>query len=60
LEKIAPDPKLIKLAPPEEMTALITLEVKIEDTLVSGIQGMMNYCIPFPVIEPILEKVSAL
>jgi flagellar motor switch protein FliM len=37
------------------MTALITLEVKIE-----GVQGMMNYCIPFPVIEPILEKISAL
>jgi flagellar motor switch protein FliM len=55
LEKIAPDPKLIKLAPPSEMTALITLEVKIEE-----VQGMMNYCIPFPVIEPILEKVSAL
>jgi flagellar motor switch protein FliM len=55
LEKIEPDLKLIKLAPPSEMTALITLEVKIE-----GIQGMMNYCIPFSVIEPILEKVSAL
>jgi len=54
LEKIEPDPKFIKLAPPSEMTALITLEVKIE-----GTQGMMNYCIPFPVIEPILEKVSA-
>ena len=54
LEKIEFDPKLIKLAPPSEMTALITLEVKIE-----GTQGMMNYCIPFPVIEPILEKVSA-
>jgi len=55
LEKIEPDPKFIKLAPPSEMTALITLEVKVADT-----QGMMNYCIPFTVIEPILEKVSAL
>jgi flagellar motor switch protein FliM len=55
LEKIEPDPNLIKLAPPSEITALITLEVKVE-----GIQGMMNYCIPFPVIEPILEKVMAL
>jgi len=55
LEKIEPDPKFIKLAPPSEMTALITLEVKIADK-----QGMMNYCIPFPVIEPILEKVAAL
>jgi len=53
LEKIEPDPKFIKLAPPSEMTALITLEVKVAET-----QGMMNYCIPFPVIEPILEKVS--
>jgi len=53
LEKIEPDPKFINLAPPSEMTALITLEVKIAET-----QGMMNYCIPFPVIEPILEKVS--
>jgi flagellar motor switch protein FliM len=63
LEKIEPDPKFIKLAPPSEMMALITLEVKIADTKlsntkVSSVQGMMNYCIPFPVIEPILEKVS--
>jgi len=58
LEKIEPDPKFIKLAPPSEMTALITLEVKIEGHASVGIQGMMNYCIPFPVIEPILEKVS--
>jgi flagellar motor switch protein FliM len=65
LEKIEPDPKFIKLAPPAEMTALITLEVKIADTQVSrntssSVQGMMNYCIPFSVIEPILEKVAAL
>jgi len=58
LEKIEPDPKFIKLAPPSEMTALITLEVKIERHASAGIQGMINYCIPFPVIEPILEKVS--
>jgi Flagellar motor switch protein len=58
LEKIEPDPKFINLAPPSEMTALITLEVKIEGNASSITQGMMNYCIPFPVIEPILEKVS--
>ena len=60
LKKIEPDPKFIKLAPPEEMTALITLAVQIEGTQTPEAQGMMNYCIPFPVIEPILEKVSEL
>jgi len=59
LKKIEPDPKFIKLAPPEEMTALITLAVQIEGSQEPEAQGMMNYCIPFPVIEPILEKLTA-
>jgi flagellar motor switch protein FliM len=51
LEKIETDPKFIKLAPPAEMTALITLEAKI-----GGAVGMLNFCIPYSTIEPVLGK----
>ena len=46
LKKIEPDPRFIKIAPPEEMTALITLAVQIGEA-----QGMMNFCIPFKLAE---------
>jgi flagellar motor switch protein FliM len=51
LVKIETDPKFIKIAPPAEMTALVTLEAKI-----GGAMGMLNLCIPYPVIEPVLGK----
>jgi flagellar motor switch protein FliM len=51
LAKIESDPQFIRLAPPAEMTALITFEAKIENTA-----GMLNFCIPYPVIEPMLMK----
>jgi flagellar motor switch protein FliM len=51
LDRIETDPKFIKIAPPAEMTALITLDAKI-----GGTAGMLNLCIPHPVIAPVLEK----
>jgi flagellar motor switch protein FliM len=51
LEKIEPDPKFIRNVSPSEWVALVTLETKMLDA-----EGMINFCIPYPVIEPILEK----
>jgi flagellar motor switch protein FliM len=52
-EKIETDPKFIRLAPPMEWVALVTLEAKMDD-----VEGMLNFCIPYPVIEPVLEKLT--
>jgi len=51
LLKLETDPQTIKIAPASEMTALVTLAVNI-----AGIDGMINFCIPYPVIEPVLGK----
>jgi flagellar motor switch protein FliM len=48
-------PNTIKIAPVSEMTALVTLSVKIIRT--DGIvKGMINFCIPYHLVEPILRK----
>ena len=51
LVKIEPDPKFIRNTPTSLWVALVTLETKMWET-----EGMMNLCIPHPVIEPVLEK----
>ncbi|MDR0441815.1 MAG: hypothetical protein LBH44_00235 [Treponema sp.] len=50
-DKIETDPRFIRIAPPSEWVALVTLEANINDA-----EGMLNLCIPHPVIEPVLEK----
>jgi flagellar motor switch protein FliM len=59
LEKIEYDSKFSNdIAPPKEWVLVVTFEAKIEDPAMKPLsgQGMMNLCIPYPVIEPILEK----
>jgi len=53
LIKIEPDPKFIRGYPPTEWVLLIVMEAKVLDA-----ESMINICIPYPVIEPILEKLS--
>jgi flagellar motor switch protein FliM len=49
--KLETDPKSIKvIAPVSEMTVLVSLAVNI-----IGINGMINFCIPFPVIESVFR-----
>jgi flagellar motor switch protein FliM len=52
-DKIETDPRFIRLAPPMEWVALVTLEARMDD-----VEGMLNFCIPYPVIEPVLEKLT--
>jgi flagellar motor switch protein FliM len=51
LTEIETDAKFIKIAPPMEWALLVTLEANM-----NGVEGMLNFCIPYPVIEPVLEK----
>ena len=43
-----------QIVPPSEMVVLVTLETKIGD-----VEGMINLCIPYITIEPIISKLSA-
>jgi len=54
LDKIETDPRFIRIVPLTEGAVLVTLEAKIGNT-----EGMINFCIPYSVIEPISEKLSA-
>lgn len=53
LEKIETNAQFAQIISPNEMIALITLSTKIAD-----IEGMINLCIPYPVLESIIPKLS--
>lgn len=53
LEKIEINSQFAQIVPPNETIALVTLNVAIGST-----EGMLNICIPYIVIEPILDKLS--
>ncbi|HOK41387.1 MAG TPA: flagellar motor switch protein FliM [bacterium] len=54
LEKIESNPQFVQIVPPNDMVVLITLETKVGE-----VEGMTNLCIPYIVIEPIINKLSA-
>jgi flagellar motor switch protein FliM len=47
------NPQFTQIVAPNEMIVLVTLEVKIGETV-----GMINVCMPYLVLEPILDKLS--
>jgi flagellar motor switch protein FliM len=48
------NPQFAQIVPPTEMVVLVTLETKVGE-----VEGMMNFCIPYLTIEPIISKLSA-
>ncbi|MBN2051527.1 MAG: flagellar motor switch protein FliM [Spirochaetales bacterium] len=54
LGQIETNPQFAQIVPPNEMVVLVTLETKIGE-----VEGMMNFCIPYLTIEPIISKLSA-
>ena len=54
LSQIETNPQFAQIVPPTEMAILVTMETKVE-----GVEGMMNLCIPYLTIEPIIGKLSA-
>ena len=54
LGQIETNPQFAQIVPPNEMVVLVTLETKVGD-----VEGMMNFCIPYLTIEPIISKLSA-
>ncbi|HOO75493.1 MAG TPA: FliM/FliN family flagellar motor switch protein, partial [Tepiditoga sp.] len=53
LEKVETNPQFVQIAPPNEMTLLITLAVTVRD-----VQGFINICFPSSTLEPISDKLS--
>ncbi|TCL66553.1 flagellar motor switch protein FliM [Hydrogenispora ethanolica] len=53
-ETLESNPLFTQIVPPADMIILVTLEVRIAEAF-----GMMNICMPFVVIEPILDRLNA-
>lgn len=53
LDKIETNSQFAQIISPNEMTALVTLSIKIGE-----IEGFINICIPHLVIEPIMNKLN--
>ncbi|MDR2501315.1 MAG: flagellar motor switch protein FliM [Treponema sp.] len=53
LGQIETNPQFAQIVPPTDMVVLVTLETKVGD-----VEGMMNFCIPYLTIEPIISKLS--
>ncbi len=54
LGNIETNPQFAQIVPPNDMVVLVTLETKVGE-----VEGMMNFCIPYITIEPIIAKLSA-
>ncbi len=54
LGNIETNPQFAGIVPPSNMVVLTTFDTKIGD-----VEGMMNFCIPYMTIEPIISKLSA-
>ena len=54
LGQIETNPQFAQIVPPSEMVVLVTPEMKVGEE-----EGMMNVCIPYLTIEPIISKLSS-
>jgi flagellar motor switch protein FliM len=53
LGQIDTNPQFAQIVPPTDMVVLVTLETKVGD-----VEGMINFCIPYLTIEPIIGKLT--
>ena len=53
LEKTETNPQFAQIISPNEMVALVTFNVKVSEA-----EGMMNICIPYIVVEPIMSRLT--
>ena len=47
------NPQFTQIVPPSDMVVIVTIQMKIGD-----VDGMMNICIPYLVLEPIMSKLT--
>ena len=53
LEATESNPQFTQIVPPNDMVVIVTLQTKLGE-----IEGMMNICIPYLVLEPIMSKLT--
>lgn len=53
MDAIETNPQFTQIVPPNDMVVIITLQTKIGQT-----EGLINICIPYLVLEPIMSKLS--
>ena len=53
LERVETNPQFAQIISPNDMIAIVTLNLKIGD-----VEGIMNICIPFATIEEVIDKLN--
>ncbi len=53
LERIETNSQFAQFVSPSEMTSIVTMNIKI-----GNVEGLMNVCIPYTVVEPVIEKLN--
>ncbi len=53
LERIETNPQFAQIIAPNDMIAIVTLNIKIGD-----VEGFMNICLPFSTVEDIMDKLN--
>jgi len=53
-ETMESNPFFVQVCPGSDMVLLVTMQLQIGD-----VQGIMNFCIPYFVIEPLMDKLSS-
>lgn len=53
LERIETNSQFAQFISPSEMTAIVTMNIKI-----GGIEGLMNICIPYSCVETVIDKLN--
>ncbi|MFO7265457.1 MAG: flagellar motor switch protein FliM [Bacillota bacterium] len=54
LERVEVNPQFVQLLPPHDMVIVVALRVRIRN-----VEGRVNICIPYAVLEPIANRLSA-
>ena len=52
-ETMETNPQFAQIVPPSDMVVLVTIHMKLGD-----VEGMMNICIPYLVLEPVMSKLT--
>lgn len=53
IEAMESNPQFAQIVPPNDMVVIITLQITI-----GSVEGLMNICIPYLVLEPIMSKLT--
>ena len=53
LDKIETNSQFAQIIPPNDMTALVTLQINI-----GGTDGLINFCLPYITMEPVMDRLN--